>query len=155
MCFDVACSGTVYYIKPSQNDSCDQTPCLTLSQFANISQDIVQNETVNGTDIDLSLVFQQGFHILDRDLSLNELGTLVLSKESQNTKQVTVQCQSTSGRFAISNASVVLITGLVFINCAENRMTQAGRLSIEDTIFSGMLSGRALSVTNCNIFLSN
>ena len=137
--FDIS-STAIYYVKPSQNSSCLQTPCLTLSQVAASSHTIVQNAIISGSKVNLSLFFQQGQHILDRDLSLAEIDTIVMLKESQSDENVTVLCPNSSGRFDISDSSVVSITGLAFINCTGNRMTRIKTLAIEETTFQGASS---------------
>ena len=127
--FDIS-STTIYYVKPSQNSSCLQTPCLTLSQVAASSHNIMQNAIISRSEVNLSLFFQQGQHILNRDLSLAEIDTIVMLKESQSDENVTVLCPNSSGRFDISDSSVVSITGLAFINCTGNRITQIKTLAI-------------------------
>ena len=127
-------SGHVYYIRTSQNISCPQQPCFTLSELAASSN---LSKTTNTT-----LLFLPGKHHLNHELVISDANNISVTKLGGS---VFVRCMSQSGRFKISRTTTVSIKGLHFMGCGGNLVTQVNRLTIEDTIFQGMEgSGTAL-----------
>ena len=130
-----------YYITPSQNVSCHQDPYLTLSQFAvNSSSYLGHNE------INVSIYFVSGSHNLDREISLFDLHSIVMTKAPQENygNAVIVECSS-QGRFNISESTFASIMSLHFIGYEGNRVSQVEQFIIEDSIFIGV-EGRLMNL---------
>ena len=105
-----------YYITPSQNMSCPEDSCLTLSQFAANSSSYLDNKT------DISLFFLPGNHSLNIELSL-AYAHISVTNDGQGSGTVFIECVSQSGRFNISETAFASIKGLHLIGCGGNTVT--------------------------------
>ena len=119
-------SGTVYFITSSQNISCPQQPCLTLSQLAD-------NSTRNSTNI--TLLFLPGNHNLNGKLSFTNLDSFSMLK--CNVQTVTVTCTNQSGSFEISQTTTVSVKGLHIIGCGGIVIELVNHFALENTTFQG------------------
>ena len=123
--FEVA-NAVVFYITPVSRISCSEEPCLTLSQFAMDTNRFCGNQT------NVSLIFLPGNHFLSKELYLTYVENLSMSVEVQD---VFVECLDHLGRFNISRTTIASISGLHFVGCGGNRITQIGKFKLEDTTF--------------------
>ena len=115
-----------HYITPSPDIPCRNSPCLTLSQFADNSS----NSTGN-----VSLIFLTGHHTLNRELVLS--GADNFSMESQDNETVMIECLHQSERFVLYETTFAAIKGLYFIGCGGNIVSAVEELAIQDTTFQG------------------
>ena len=154
---DFTFSKVNYYITPSQNVSCPQSPCLTLSQFAVSFNSYDDNET------NVTITFLPGNHILDRVLSFSHSSKVSMTKYVEGNETVFVECSNNLGMFDVRETTFVSIKSLHFIGCGGNTITQVEQLIVEDSIFLGMNGrGRALVLNKVAVaaivrssFLSN
>ena len=140
--------GEVCYITPTQNVSCPEQPCPTLSQLAADSNKTIRSST------SITLLFLLGSHSLDCKLVLTNVNNISMTNVGGS---VQVNCTNQSGRFEIGQADIVSISGLHFMGCGGNLVTQVNQFTLKDTIFQGMRgSGTALLVngTDCFMLLS-
>ena len=138
----------VYYITPSSSDPCPAEPCLTLSQFANNSNNYVNSNT--------TLIFLSGKHRLELELLVDnttELSILFNSMNSTDTHAVIV-CQLHT-MFVVENVDVVHISGLTFVGCAENGVKHVHQFVLEDSTFVGQneVNGTALVIVETSASL--
>ena len=131
-----ACSeASVYFITPSDSDSCPYNVCLTLSQFA-ANSNMLYN---NGQRSNLSLVFLPGNHTLDSDIYLAHMNSLSMLKHAHSDETVTIQCVGyASGRFVINETASVLISGLHFYGCTGHSIAHVEKLVINSTTIHGV-----------------
>ena len=143
-----------HYITPSPDIPCPSDPCLTLSQFADNSNNYTRY---------ISLIFLPGNHSLNGELILS--GVVNFSMEPHNNETVMIECPSQSERFIVNETTFVAIKGLHFIGCGGNTVTSVEKFNIENTIFQGVAGegrGTALvlrevnfiKITDCS-FISN
>ena len=120
-----------YFITPSLSHYCPRNECLTLLDFI---------DSYNSSEIsaNISLFFLPGSHILDRELSLSHVNNLTISKSSESSDSVFIQCRNELGRVYVNDTTLVLIGGLHFIGCGHNTVTQVEELVIFDTTFQGV-----------------
>ena len=125
----VANSEIHYYITPSQNISCPQDPCLTLSQFA--ASDL-------GNESNVLLSFLPGNHSLDRDIHMLQLRSIVMTKAEQNNESVVFLDCSRHG-IIVNETAFTSITSLHFIECGCNTIVQVKQLIVQNTIFTNSM----------------
>ena len=126
--------GKLKYVTPSQNLSCPQQPCLTLSELA------ADSNLSNSTNV--TLLFLPGNHSLDHELVLNDANYISMTK---TVGSVLIKCTSWSGRFEINQTAIVSISGLHFMGCGGNSVSQVNHFTLKDTTFQGQEgSGTAL-----------
>lgn len=123
MAYTTSTNGEMYYIKPSQNFTCLQQSCLTLSELAASSS------------TNASIFFLPGNHYLDRELVLRNANNISLTKMVES---AFITCRSQSARVDISHTDTVLISGLHFMGCGGNTVTHVNQLTLANTIFEGM-----------------
>ena len=102
-----ACSGrSVYYITPSPNTSCPKEPCLTFSEYYHNVSDYFNHNT--------SLVFSPGNHILDHNITLENMGNLTLHGNYNAASRI-ICVYPVYVRFR--NISSVEVNSLAFLSC--------------------------------------
>lgn len=146
----------VCYITPSQNISCPQSPCFTLSN-------LFASSTIRyGNDTNVTLVFLSGNHTLEGMLSFANLVVFSMTKDIKDNEIVFIECPSLSGKLDVSETSVASINSLNFIGCGGNRFSQlqVEQLIVEDTIFQYIEGRERALVLNLVgdaiiVFLSN
>ena len=118
-------------ISPLSDNSCDEDQCLTLTQFATSSSNY------HGDKVNLSVHLLPGNHSLNLDLSVADVGSLLMTTDSQDNETVFVECSAQSLKLAIDNVTSVTIKGLHFIGCSFNTLSQVDELIVKDTVFQG------------------
>ena len=137
----ISCEASVHYtVISSPDDPCNETDlekCLTISQFANNSNDYLMMNT--------TLHFLPGKQHLDSMILVENVNTLYMSSRDGN---VTIVCNHSSPKFEFHNVSVVHISGLTIIGCAGNKFTNINQLILEDSQFIGHkdIKGTALEL---------
>ena len=153
---DCAYNQQLYYIKPSQVDSCPNSPCRTLLEFAT---DYNNNSSIIGFESTVSLFFLPGNHSLDRELSLSQINNFSMVKDTQDNDAVTIECSTESGRFSVNDTTFTLIKGLQFVGCDGNTVARVEQLVIEDCTFKGVegksTSMSLLEVTSASVVQSS
>ena len=150
----VPSSGARYVIKSSQNDWCPQSPCITLSQFANISM-----HYASGSNI--SLLLLSGQHNLDQEFTLANVSEFIMSSDilARNEETVVIECTDVNGRVVIKQSSLVVLSGLHFVGCTTITASQVEQLLIQDTTFQGEKNHSMTlllnSIANANILRSS
>ena len=144
----------VYFVVPTQNSTCLDEPCLTLSQFANRSIDYI--------DQNITLIIAEGDHNLDREMSISNIAEFrILSVINTSSSLVNIICNDRVG-VVVNNVSHISIRGMTFVGCGGTRFESVDELSIENSRFFGQ-GNRAtlLTMLGCNAiftktyFLSN
>ena len=140
---DIMHRNTLYYVTPVPTDPCPRdSSCLTITQLA------VNSTNIYGDENNVSLYFLTGNHILDCQLSLTGGNHLSITKYTQRSGTVTIQCSRYSGRFVINNTASVSIKGLHFFGCGGNTVNRVKEFSVQDTTFDGMESSGSALVIN-------
>ena len=117
---------------PSQYTQCHQNGCISLSEFS-------EGHKCNDSDTNISLIFLPGNHSLDRELYLS--GVYNFSMSTQDVGMVFIECTNQLGRLNISDTEFVSVSGLHFVGCDLNRVSNTELLTVEDTIFQGVEGG--------------
>ena len=127
--------GKVICITPSFNlAQCHQDCCLTLSQFA-------EKYKSNGSDTDISLIFMPGNHSLNEELHLSAANNISMSRSTQDTETVFIECGGQLGMFNIGDTMVVSVSGLHFVGCSDNKVSYVELFTVDSTIFQGVEGG--------------
>ena len=138
LCSLTQAAGDVYYITPNEHaDSCTES-CLTLSQFAANSSDVLYS---NAT---LALVFLPGTHYLNTaNLTLSNVEYIAMESESISAQIV---C-SYDHNIHFSLSQLIHISNLEFIGCGGFQVKSVEEFVVQDTIFRGRdNSGTALEL---------
>ena len=128
--------GKEIYITPSLIE-CHQDCCLTLSQFA-------EEYKSNGSDVsdtDISLIFLPGNHSLDEELCLSAANNISMSRYTQDTETVFIECTGQLGMFNISDTMVISVSGLHFVGCSDNKVSYVELFTVDNTVFQGVEGG--------------
>ena len=135
------------YITPSPSVTCPGKPCLTLYQFA---------ASVSRVNSSTTLVFLPGIHRLNLEVSVSGISNFsMLSKSTLEGFQVNISCYQ-SASFKFDNMDNLLIRGLKFIGCGDNKALSVKLFNIENSIFQGQnYSGTALEVNETNVEIRN
>ena len=151
----------LYQIKPHLNSSCLEQNCLTLAQFATLTE--------ANTSTTTQLVLLPGNHSLSTKINISEaeyfeiMGSSPRDMQSQSADQrMSIVCDSFGG-IAISNSMFVSIVGIQFIGCGNNDLDGVNNFIVENSTFQGVRnSGTSLVLTNVmnatiirSYFLSN
>lgn len=140
---DCALTQQLHYIKPSQADSCPDSPCHTLSQF---TTDYSNNSSIIRFEPNVSLFFLPGNHSLNSELSLVHMNNFSMLKDTQDNGAVTIECSAESGSFTISDTTFASMKGLHFVGCGGNAVARVEQLVIEDCTFQGV-EGKSTSMS--------
>ena len=138
LCCLTQAAGDIYYITPNEHtDSCTES-CLTLSQFAANSSDIVYSNTT------LAMVFLPGTHYLNTaNLTLSNVENIAMESESFSAQIV---C-SYYHNIHFSLSQLIHISNLEFIGCGGFQVKSVEEFMVRDTIFRGRdNSGTALEL---------
>ena len=149
LCFQIgSAEGKVYYITPSTSFACPVETCFILSQFAG------QQSYMNATT---KLIFLHGNHSLNSDMSVTNINKLSMLPNSFPQAQSIIICQRNVS-FEFKNVSLLLIKGIRFVGCGNNKVLRVMLFTLEESTFIGReMSGTALEVieTNMTIFKSS
>ena len=132
----------VIYIRP-MNVQCPSESCLTLSQFA-------QNTTVEHK----SVVFLPGDHNLDTEIVVANISMVFMIP---NSSLVTIHCQNMT-YFKFYKIKYLLIMGLNFIGCTNNKVISVNQCVIQNSVFlsqQNIPGGTALDVILANTEIKN
>ena len=110
----------------SDNVPCREDLCLSLSQFA-------QNTSVV-QDTNITLLIQQGHHILDTDLQLTDLTELKILSEGAVVNEL-------SARFYLRNITLLFIEGMTFLGYGRNKVENVDTFILENSTFHGKENG--------------
>ena len=135
-------TSNVYYIVPSEVNSCPQDPCMTLSTFiSSYNRNITSNTT---------LFISGGNHSLNAGFSVSNVAEfLMLSVDDNNTSSIIICSQHS--QFNFSNVFRVNIDGLAFVSCGGNVIELVQHLIIQHSSFVGEKN----SITSLTIIDSN
>ena len=134
----------VYYIVPTLESECSTDSCLTLSQFAEIY--LVSSEATNSNNTTLVIIGDN--HNLSMHISVSnvaEFSILSANDTELNPGPVTITCGKHAS-FTFRNVSSVLIHGLVFVGCTNNRIEFVNQLMVDQSTFRGQ-TGSKTSLT--------
>lgn len=132
----------VIYITPI-NVQCPSESCLTLSQFA-------QNTTLEHKLV----VFLPGNHNLDTEIVVANISKVFMIP---NSSLVTIHCQNMT-YFKFYKIKYLLIMGLNFIGCANNKVISVNQCMIQDSVFlsqQNISGGTALDILLSNTEINN
>ena len=113
----------VYYVIPTQEKSCEDKPCITLTQFA--SNYSLYIDTTNTT-----LVLQPGNHMLSADLMISNISQFAVVSYSSNMPIVTCSKSATTG---FLNITLVHIRGIKFTGCGRNLFILVNKFILANT----------------------
>ena len=132
-------SSEVYHITSSSSDPCPAETCLTLSQFANNSNNCLGSNT--------TLIFLLGNHSLEAELFVDNIDMLLMLSNSTSSSGTVIVC-SHNMTFKFDNVSVVHISGLTFVGCSGNSIKSVNQFVLEESNFIGQndLKGTALEI---------
>ena len=146
----VSCSVILYITASADEHNCPTKPCVTLPQLA-------ANITNYSSD-NMSIVFLQGKHHLDRKLQFVNISTVSItfaahSHSNSISENASIVC-SESASFEFNHIDKVSISNLNFTGC-ENKMQSASILMIEQSSFHGKhYSGSAVELVESMAFIS-
>ena len=134
---------TVYYVTPSIDRTCQDNPCITLTQFAAYSSFYIDTTTT-------TLLLEPGNHTLDVDLLIGNVSLFTIVSFSPSIS-VVVMC-SELARTDFINIAQIHIRGVKFVGCGRNQYVLVDRFIVENSTFmdnpdSGASSGTALKLT--------
>ena len=110
-----AVHGKEIYITPSLTE-CHQDCCLTLSKFV----EEYKSNSSDVSDTDISLIFLPGNHSLDEEVCLSAANNISMSRYTQDTETVFIECTGQLGMINISDTKAVSVSGLYFVGCSDN-----------------------------------
>ena len=122
----------VLYIVPTLKGPCPVERCLTISMFAALSSQFINNNT--------TLIFQQGNHILKTNMTINnvDIFSLQLNSSLLHSKiMAVIQCNK-SMRIHLSRIDHVDISNLHFKGCGGNHIESVHSLVVTDSRFQGV-----------------
>ena len=134
----------VFYIVPTLDSECSTDSCLTLSQFVEIYMADSRSTYPSNT----TLVIIGENHDLNISISVSniaEFSMLSANGTEPNPGPVTITC-SEHASFTFRNVSTVLIHGLVFTGCSNNRIELVNQLILDQSMFRGQ-TGSKTSLT--------
>ena len=116
----------------------DTEQCLTLSSFANNSNEFINENTT------VVLHFQQGEHHLDSTITIRNI--IAFYASSPKNRNATIVCNDSSAKFQFYDVKAVTISGLTFVGCTGNEVNKVTQFTLEDSLFSGheAINGTAL-----------
>ena len=123
-------SSSIYYVKPSPDTPCPESPCRTLSEYLRIAD---QYFTLNTT-----LVLLPGDHLLEGKLLVRDISALTLiggtadgdSSRSLSTAASKIICTSGTVFFHFQNISEVNINSLGFVSCGNANFSAMSLLAL-------------------------
>ena len=136
-----------YQIKPHFNSSCLEQNCLTLAQFATLTE--------ANTSTTTQLVLLPGNHSLSTKINISEAKYFEIMESSPRDMQsqsadqtVSIVCDSFGG-ITVSNSMFVSIVGIRFIGCGNNDFDGVNNFIVENSTFQGIRnSGTSLILTS-------
>ena len=121
--------GQVYFIVPSENYSnCTHQQCLTLSQFAAISNNGLE------TNSSIELILLSGTHTLTESITVHDHSGNFLM---YSTTSAAITCGETSNLSFINVTGYVQIMDLKFIGCGSNRIENVEIFVMNNSRFDG------------------
>ena len=145
-------NGAAIYIKSSPGAICPGEPCYTLSQFAT-SQNRLQFNT--------SLLLLSGNYSLNSYTFIADINYFSMLTFHSSSSISIIHCQHNAS-ISLSNISTVMIHGLAFYGCGNNKISSVDKLTIQSCSFFGSeKSATALNIIHSNadfincFFLSN
>ena len=143
--FEAKDEAVVIYIKPSPDAPCPADTCYTLSQFAADQSRLFQLNT--------TLLFLSGNHSLNSTMIVTEITFFSMLSVSSSTPMI--KCQQESS-ITLRNVSNVLVRGLTFYGCGNNKITSVDHLTVHCCSFIGTEnSSSALNIIRSNAVLTN
>lgn len=143
-------SGKVYNIVPTQipQHSCLHDSCMTLSDFALMS---------NNTALNTTLIVTGENHGLDVGILISNTVQFYMHSNSHNSVPVITCNESVS--FSFTNIGSVYLNGLTFESCNDNKFESIDQLNIEYSIFLNSKSPLTIIKSSVSVsgtrFLSN
>ena len=131
-----AVHGKEVHIIPSLTQ-CHQDCYLTLSQFA----EEYKSNGSDAIDTDISLIFLPGNHSLDEELRLSAANNISMSRYTQDTETVFIECAGQLGMFNISDTMVISVSGVHFVGCSDNKVSYVELFTVDNTVFQGVEGG--------------
>ena len=134
---------TVYYVTPSIDRTCEDHPCITLTQFATYSSFYLDMTTT-------TLILEPGNHTLDISLMIGNVSLFTIVSFSPSIP-VVVTC-SELARIDFINITQIHIHGVKYVGCGRNQYVLVDRFIVENSTFMdnpdrGTSSGTALKLT--------
>ena len=124
--------GQVYFIIPNKNyANCTHQQCLTLSQFATISNNVFE------TNSSIELVLLSGTHRLTENITIHDYNGNFLM---HSTLGAAINCGETSKLSFINVTGYVQITDLKFVGCGGSRIESVETFVVNNSRFDGQLN---------------
>ena len=135
--------GNVYYIVPSQDNSCFPRSCITLSYFAN-------NYDQYNADPNMTLLISEGNHSLNVGFSVSNVVEFSMLSVNDTLTSLVIICDEGSN-FNFSNIDSVNMNGLTFVGCGGSIVESVDQITIQRSRFVGYKN----STTSMTIIGSN
>ena len=116
------------FIIPSPCTPCPTKDCFTLSQFA-----LLNSSSLTSSNTTLS--FLAGNYTLDIEFSISSISNFYMLSSNISRGTHTVRCKH-QGNFRFENLTILLMKGLKFIGCGNNRFSSIEGFIIEKNYFS-------------------
>ena len=142
-------TASIYYVKPSPDTLCPESPCHTLSEYLGMAD---QYFTLNTT-----LVLLPGDHILEEKLLVRDISALTLiggttdgnSSRSLSASVTRINCTSMRAFFNFQGISILNISAVSFVSCGNTNSPAMSLLellhgSISNCVFQKALGGHFL-----------
>ena len=139
----------VIYIKPTSSlmsVHCPLEPCHTLSYFA--EKNTLENKSAT------TLFFLPGNHNLNLEIEVANITEMIMTA---NSSFVEISCQNMS-YFKFYKIRSLLITGLNFHGCANNKIMSVNQCIVQNSFFLGQVDipgGTALDIFQANAYIIN
>ena len=142
----VVCSSVIYITASADEPNCSAKPCVTLPQL--------NTNLTNYSSNNVSIIFLQGKHHLDRKLQFVNISSLSITYSHSNStaENASIAC-SENASFEFNHVDKVSISNLNFTGC-ENKMQSVNILIIEQSSFHGKhYSGSAVELVESTAFI--
>ena len=120
----------MYCITPTQSEGSEaNVSCLTFTQFANSSRNLVSDTT---------LILRPGNYTLDVEISIFNISQFSMLGNASTVSPLnfTIVCES-QAKFNFEAVNSIFIHGLSFVGCGDNTFIGVDHLTINNTIFCG------------------
>ena len=141
----------VHKIVPMQTNSDLPDSGMTLSQFASYS-------LASHIDSNTTLLFAGGTHYLNKSVNVSNTLEFSMLSENDTDSSPVIVCSRYNTNLVLSKITNILVTGLAFIGCSDNRIESVNRFTAKDTKFYGNKNGTtksSLSVVNSTAIMTS